>query len=38
MKGHLTYSSVKYKMNLTAQQNPNMFDAFKKLLNELKPK
>lgn len=38
MKGHLTYSSVKHKMNLTAQQNPNMFDAFKTLLNDLKPK
>lgn len=38
MKGHLTYSSEKCKMNLTAQQNPNMFDAFKKLLIELKPK
>lgn len=38
MKGHLTYSSIKHKMNLTAQQNPNMFDAFKTLLNDLKPK
>ena len=38
MKGHLTYSSTKHKMNLTAQQNPNVFDAFKKLLDEYKPK
>lgn len=38
MKGHLTYSSVKHNMNLTAQQNSNMFDAFKKLLKEYKPK
>jgi cephalosporin hydroxylase len=38
MKGHLTYSSVKHKMNLTAQQNQNMFDAFKFLLNEYRPK
>jgi cephalosporin hydroxylase len=38
MKGHLTYSSIKNKMNLTAQQNVNMFDAFKELLNEYKPK
>lgn len=38
MKGTLTYSSTKHKMNLTSQQNENMFDAFKKLLNEYKPK
>lgn len=38
MKGHLTYSSTRHNMNLTAQQNENVFDAFKKLLNEYKPK
>lgn len=37
MKGHLTYQSIKHNMNLTAQQNSNMFDAFKKLISKTKP-
>ena len=38
MKGHTTYiSKIDSKFKLTTQQNPYMFDAFKKLLLETKP-
>jgi cephalosporin hydroxylase len=38
MKGHLIYTSPKHKMNLTSQQNVDMFESFKKLLQDYKPK
>jgi len=37
MKGHTSYRSERYGWNLTTQQNPNMFGAFRQLLETVRP-
>jgi cephalosporin hydroxylase len=37
LKGHTSYHSERYGWNLTTQQSPNMFTAFRKLLETVRP-